>query len=182
MGVCNSKQKPVGSDTGYPDNIYIKSHPDYDPRYAGYSSNPEKNVHNPQQVTLNEQQETERTAIAKEIFALINVSGSGEISVQEFMNWVKPPSDLDEKEHQKRRDMNAWLLFRLDKDKNASIDLEEMQSFFKRFTLAESKIVQRRTSISSSSINKPNPSQTAISPKFRPSAEAIEEGANGAFV
>lgn len=58
----------------------------------------------------------------------MNTSGTGTVNIVEFTEWVKPDdlSELSEEEKRSHADKNAWLLFRIDQDRNAKIDLEEV--------------------------------------------------------
>lgn len=139
MGCCSSSSSSSTKDPYAP---YSAKQKDCDPRYIGYSPDPDKQQ-NLTLMPLNKREEEERAEIAKEMFQIINVSGSGNITLAEFNEWVRPPDYLPEAEKQKRRDMNAWLLFRLDKERNASITLQEMQDFFSKFTLDQTKKIRK---------------------------------------
>mmetsp|Transcript_10430 Transcript_10430/g.19755 ORF Transcript_10430/g.19755 Transcript_10430/m.19755 type:complete len:151 (+) Transcript_10430:73-525(+) len=122
-------------------NYQNPKHPDYDPKYKHYQSNknPNQPYVEPEPVVLSPEDEAIRKDLCDQLFKLINTSGSGEVSIIEFMAWVKPPEHLLAEEKAKRKDMNAWLLFRVDRDKNSSIDREEMDIFFTKFTVEEAR-------------------------------------------
>lgn len=113
-----------------------------DPRFKNYNS---ETTHSHGKdidpvVKLEGQEAEERTGISDKIFDRMNQSGNGTVSFKEFTNWVKPTNeDLTPEEQQHHRDQNAWLLFRIDTNRDASINREEMIKFLTHFTVAECK-------------------------------------------